>query len=413
MRKISLIALLLALCLVLSACGGFVDLGEEETRQIDKIEQHTDSSGIVYMDIYFVGEDTPQSIPLPSGANGTSIGFSSSYDEDNRKTIVTVTFSDGSDPQTFDVKDGQAITKVAIVEGEIGVGDVLYFYCGNDPVGEIPMSKIKGKDGATWLTGTSAPADAAGKNGDFFLNTAKFDVYIKKNDVWEPVGNLTGVGIDKIETYESADGNGLKITYTNPDWEPTIVLCPGIIDINLKLSDDKKEFVFEVLLSDGIVSGNGSTQTFSKEFAVARFPQWESGNDYPMPEDGIVGDFYFYEPTQTILHKKASGWVTIISFNELLTPESETVNVTFNAEGGKMKPQGYTNPTERYTMSVTKGTYVHFQKIPIPEKDGFTFMGWYTVPNPNPLVNGQFTDMVPVTDDITLYAYWVANTPTT
>ena len=43
MRKISLIALLLALCLVLSACGGFVDLGEEETRQIDKIEQHTDS----------------------------------------------------------------------------------------------------------------------------------------------------------------------------------------------------------------------------------------------------------------------------------------------------------------------------------------------------------------------------------
>ena len=47
------------------------------------------------------------------------------------------------------------------------------------------------------------------------------------------------------------------------------------------------------------------------------------------------------------------------------------------------------------------------------QKDGFTFMGWYTVPNPNPLVNGQFTDMVPVTDDITLYAYWVANTPTT
>ena len=411
MRKtIPLIALLIAMCFILTACGSFMEWGDEEEKQIERIDKHTDANGVVYMDIYFVGEETPQSIPLPSGADGTSISFDATYNNDERKTVVTVSFSDGSADQTFDIKDGQSITSVSISEGEIGIGDVLCFYCGNDLVGEIPMSQIRGKDGATWLTGTSAPDNAVGKDGDFFLNTDKFDVYIKKGETWTTVGNLTGAGIDKIETYESADGSGIKITYNEQSgWEPTIVLCPGITDINLKLSEDKKQFVFEVVLSNGIVDENGVAQTFSKEFAIARFPQWESGTNFPSENDGIIGDFYFYEPTQTILHKKSTGWVTIISFNELLNQENDKVNVTFDALGGKMAITGFTNPTEKYEMTVTKGSFVHADLIPIPTKDGFTFGGWYTVPDPNPLVNGRFTDMVPVSQNITLYAYWIPN----
>ena len=109
------------------------------------------------------------------------------------------------------------------------------------------------------------------------------------------------------------------------------------------------------------------------------------------------------------MHKKSTGWVTIISFNELLNQDNDKVNVTFDALGGQMTITGFTNPTEKYEMTVTKGAFVHCDLIPIPTKDGFTFGGWYTVPNPNPLVNGIFTDMVPVSQSITLYAYWIPN----
>ena len=72
---------------------------------------------------------------------------------------------------------------------------------------------------------------------------------------------------------------------------------------------------------------------------------------------------------------------------------------------------GYTNPREEFELSVSQNSFVNASSIPIPTKDGYTFGGWYTVPNPNPLINGLFTDMVPVTQSIFLYAYWIPNTP--
>ena len=116
MRKtIPLIALLIAMCFILTACGSFMEWGNEEEKKIERIDKHTDANGVVYMDIYFVGEETPQSIPLPSGADGTSISFDATYNNDERKTVVTVSFSDGSPDQKFDIKDG-AIAKVGLVE---------------------------------------------------------------------------------------------------------------------------------------------------------------------------------------------------------------------------------------------------------------------------------------------------------
>ncbi len=417
MRKtIAIIALLIAMCFVLTSCGGFTSWGDEEVKQIDRIDKHTDVNGVVYMDIYYVDEETPVSIALPSGADGTSISFSAKYDEDNRKTVITVSFSNGSPDQTFEINDGQSINNVTI-EKELGI-EYLYFWCDGKAVSNIPLDYIKGKDGATWLTGTEAPTDSVGKNGDFFLDTSKFDVYIKKQDVWGTVGNLTGVGIDKIETYSPVDDNGVtienygvKITYTDPTWEPTIVLCPGITAINLNFSDDEKQFVFEVTLSNGIVDENGVPQTYTKEFPIDRFPRWDSGKTYPGSDDGIVGDFYFYEPTQTILQKKDSGWITIISFSELLNKENETVTITFNALGGKMSIPGFTNPTSSSTVEIAKGSFVNASQIPIPTKEGYTFGGWYTVSVPNLLINGMFTDMVSVSENITLYAYWIEVTP--
>ena len=48
-----------------------------------------------------------------------------------------------------------------------------------------------GADGATWLFGTAAPTNQ-GKDGDFFLNTATFDIYNKASGTWSKKGNIKG-----------------------------------------------------------------------------------------------------------------------------------------------------------------------------------------------------------------------------
>lgn len=49
-----------------------------------------------------------------------------------------------------------------------------------------------GTNGATWLSGTTNPTSAAGKNGDFYLNTATDSVFTKSGTVWNFSADLKG-----------------------------------------------------------------------------------------------------------------------------------------------------------------------------------------------------------------------------
>lgn len=49
-----------------------------------------------------------------------------------------------------------------------------------------------GKDGATWIVKADAPAATTGKNGDLYLDTQTFNVYIKVNGSWSIIGSLKG-----------------------------------------------------------------------------------------------------------------------------------------------------------------------------------------------------------------------------
>lgn len=56
-----------------------------------------------------------------------------------------------------------------------------------------------GSDGATWIFGTTDPKDQ-GKTGDFYLNTANFDVWSKATGTWAKTGNIKGATGAKGET---------------------------------------------------------------------------------------------------------------------------------------------------------------------------------------------------------------------
>ena len=57
--------------------------------------------------------------------------------------------------------------------------------------GATGTTGTRGTDGATWLVGTVAPT-TQGKTGDFYLNTATFDVYSKATGSWVLSGNIKG-----------------------------------------------------------------------------------------------------------------------------------------------------------------------------------------------------------------------------
>lgn len=49
-----------------------------------------------------------------------------------------------------------------------------------------------GAAGATWRSGSAAPDDALGNNGDFYLRTTNSDVYLKAGGTWSVSTNIKG-----------------------------------------------------------------------------------------------------------------------------------------------------------------------------------------------------------------------------
>jgi len=47
-------------------------------------------------------------------------------------------------------------------------------------------------NGATWISGTTAPNDAQGVDGDFYLDTAAWNVYTKEFGAWTLIGSIKG-----------------------------------------------------------------------------------------------------------------------------------------------------------------------------------------------------------------------------
>ncbi|MBQ9786038.1 MAG: collagen-like protein, partial [Clostridia bacterium] len=80
--------------------------------------------------------------------------------------------------------------------------------------GATGSTGVAGKDGATWLHGATTPDNANGNNGDFYLDTATCNIYVKSSNVWELLCNIKGAdgasgdsGSTTTSTIEIVDGN--------------------------------------------------------------------------------------------------------------------------------------------------------------------------------------------------------------
>ena len=67
-----------------------------------------------------------------------------------------------------------------------------------------------GKNGSMWLTGSTAPDDSIGNDGDLYLNVTTCDLYQKNNGSWgQPICNIKGAQGDQGDKGESGR-NGTK-----------------------------------------------------------------------------------------------------------------------------------------------------------------------------------------------------------
>ena len=166
---------------------------------------------------------------------------------------ITVTQPEGRPALTTIVKNGEngQTPKVKAERDEAKKQTTLTFYIDKDGDGNytegtdtlVQTSIVKdgqdgaagqaGRDGKEVLNGKVDPQATDGKDGDSFVNTATGDVFVKKNNAWEPAGNIKGPKGDKgengkdgftpeVTVIDNHDGSH-TITITQPEGRPALI----------------------------------------------------------------------------------------------------------------------------------------------------------------------------------------------
>ena len=84
---------------------------------------------------------------------------------------------------------------------------MLYKAAGGTMTYEEWLKTVKGEDGASVLAGQKDPAASEGKDGDVYINTSTWDLFIKLKGSWQKLGCIRGAdGKDGKEGDEGKEG---------------------------------------------------------------------------------------------------------------------------------------------------------------------------------------------------------------
>ena len=337
----------------LTSCGMSVDSIEIESINAVLNEE----TGVTTVTIRYLDDiEEPLVFEIPAGQQGIDglqgVGISEikeKLDENGARIGITIYYTDEEKEPTFiSFKDGVSIKDV--------------------------QSEIQ-EDGSIKLT---------------FLDD-------NNNVVGEPVFVPSGTEITDIKSNTLQDGSiEIEVHYSN-GIEPIkfkLDAARGVSDISAELKDNK--YVVKFTYTDGTTS----------DISFDRPTAWLSGIGSPNPASGIDGDFYFDTVNSIIWQKVEGAWTKLAD----LKPESVEYTVTFNVQPDFRFPPG---AKKEYTFKsgecfATKKPNPISVPIPIHSNSDYEFVGWYTVDDPEMLTvnHGKFTNLTPVTGNLTLYAHW-------
>ena len=301
----------------------------------------------------------PQGLPGPKGDKGENgrDGFTPEVtvtDNHDGTHTITITQPEGRPALTTIVKngvDGQT-PKVKAVRDEAKKQTTLTFYLDKDGDGNytegtdtlVQTSIVKdgqdgaagqaGRDGKEVLNGKVDPTPRDGKDGDSFVNTATGDVFVKKNNAWEPAGNIKGPKGDKgengrdgftpeVTVTDNHDGTH-TITITQPEGRPalTTIVKNGVDGQTPKVKAERDEAKKQTTLTfyldkDGDGNYTEGTDTLVQTSIVKDGQDGAAGRDGkevlngtvdPQPRDGKDGDSFVNTVTGDVFVKKNNAW---------------------------------------------------------------------------------------------------------
>lgn len=331
------------------------------------------------------GVDTEISAKGVQGETGNGIEKIELTDTKENVDTYTIFFTDGT-TTTFTVTNG--------VDGEQGIqgepgkdGHTPTIEIGEngnriiDGVdSEIKAEGKDGLDGNTILNGTNNPTNDLGKDGDFYINTSNWDVFLKENGEWISKGCLkgyTGVGIKTIEKTGS-EGNVDIYTITYSDGTTTNFSVTNGADGEQGIQGEPGEDGHTPIIEIG---ENGHWIIDKVDTGISAI-----GKD---GEDGKSAyELYLEEnPEYT---GTLSDWIDDLVSGKLY----KTFRVEFDCNGG------YLDMDIPYNYEA--GSVILQLPVPKHSKDR-TFLGWYTGLTIN---DKKVSNYDPIYSDITLVARW-------
>jgi hypothetical protein len=165
------------------------------------------------------------------------------------------------------IGDGEtALTNDDFVEFPVSVG----------PAGPNGTNGTNGTDGSVWRNGSGAPSNSLGVNGDYYLNTANGDVYLKATGTYSVVTNIKGAdgadGTNGINGTNGVDGNFVNVqdlTKTtsfilqSTDNKKTLFVENGASDITITVPSGLPSAFYAVIVRKGTgnitFTGSGTT----------------------------------------------------------------------------------------------------------------------------------------------------------
>lgn len=365
------LALALFSAISLSSCSIF---GSDEGMMIESISATSGDDGSTTLTFTFTDPDIePLKVNIPKGEQGeqgaiglTGLGIDhidSELSEDGKNTILTIYFT-----------SEEVEPKVVTVPNGVGIDTSV-----------PPTYTLNPDNNTTVVTYTLT-------NGE----TITFEVSNGKD----------GIGIQNVTSEQLADGSWvITITYTDPSMGEE---GKTVITLPYKNGEDGRGIESIIGEQDGttytitINFDDGSTEVLPT-IELPQATKWFYGNGAPSSRyeaQANEGDYYFDLDNYVIYLFDGT------EFNEVINLTDDNLNtrtftVTFNPNGGRFVSD---LPT---TITVTSGRPIDMKRVPICEKDGSTFAGYYTTPEgPQNVFSGKLTDLTPIYSDMTFYAYY-------
>jgi hypothetical protein len=187
-----------------------------------------------------------------------------------------------------------------------------------------------GANGATWRTGSVAPSDSVGVDGDLYLNTATDDVYLRTAGTYSVVTNIKG-STGAAGTNGTNGTNGA--TWRDGSGAPSNSLG---VDGDYYFDDVANDIYKRTAGTYAIVANNRGS-------SGSNGATWRSGPGAPSNALGVDGDFYFNQTNNDIL-KRGAGVYSVIA--NPTGPQGPTgpnspINLNFVLDGaGSVVPTG-------------------------------------------------------------------------